>query len=163
MNNLRGLFLSASLTVMGLCVAGQALAADMMVVDAWSRAMPPTARVLPVYLTLHNHGDKPVSLIKISSEFGVVELHKTEVTNDTMKMLAVDAILVESKQQVKLAPMGLHAMITELTKSVPVEGDVLPITLSFDNGEQLSVNAKVRKPADQSGDKQPADEHKHHH
>ena len=139
------LLASASL-ILGI-LSSQALAADIMVVDAWSRAMPPTARVLPVYLTLHNHGDSQVSLIKISSKLGAVALHNTVMENDMMRMQAVDKIVVQAKQQIKLAPMGLHAMVTGLTQAVPGEGDVLPLTLSFDNGEQMSINALVRKVA----------------
>jgi periplasmic copper chaperone A len=137
------LLLSTSLSL-GI-LSSQALGADMMAVDAWSRAMPPTARVVPVYLTLHNHGDNQVSLVKISSKFGAVELHNTVMENDMMRMQAVDKIVVQAKQQVKLAPMGLHAMITGLTQGVPAEGEVMPLTLNFDNGEQISINALVRK------------------
>ncbi|MBB1270697.1 copper chaperone PCu(A)C [Shewanella sp. SR44-3] len=138
-----GLLLSAGLALAAL--SSQALAADMMAVDAWSRAMPPTARVLPVYLTLHNHSDKKVSLIKISSDFGAVELHKTVMENDMMRMQPVGQIAVQAKQQVKLAPMGLHAMITGLTQGVPAEGNKLPLTLVFDNGEEINITALVRK------------------
>jgi periplasmic copper chaperone A len=154
--SLMTLLVSASL-ILGI-LSSQALAADIMVVDAWSRAMPPTARVLPVYLTLHNHGDSQVSLIKISSKLGAVELHNTVMENDMMRMQAVDQIVVQAKQQIKLAPMGLHAMVTGLTQAVPAEGDVLPLTLSFDNGEQLSINALVRKGAMP----EKADKHAHH-
>lgn len=145
---------------MGLCVTGQALGADIMAVDAWSRAMPPTARVLPVYLTLHNHSDKPIALISISSAFGTVALHNTVMENDMMKMLPVDAISVAAKKQLKLAPMGLHAMITGLKRAVPVVGDTLPLTLSFDNGEQLVLQAQVRQPP---MTEQASGEHQHQH
>jgi copper(I)-binding protein len=144
---------------MGLCVTGQALGADMMAVDAWSRAMPPTARVLPVYLTLHNHSAKDISLVSISSEYGQVELHQTIMENDMMKMLSVDSIIVASNKQVKLAPMGLHAMITGLTQSVPKEGDTLALTLNFDNGEKINIDAKVHTP---KMTEHASGEHQHH-
>jgi periplasmic copper chaperone A len=142
-HSLMTLLLSTSL-ILGI-LSNQALGADMMAVDAWSRAMPPTARVLPVYLTLHNHGDNQVSLVKISSKFGAVELHNTVMENDMMRMQAVDKIVVQAKQQVKLAPMGLHAMVTGLTQGVPAEGDKLPLTLVFDNGDEINISALVRK------------------
>lgn len=143
----------------GLIASTSALATDMMAVDAWSRAMPPTARVLPVYLTLHNHSAKDISLVSISSEYGQVELHQTIMENDMMKMLPVDSIIVGAKKQVKLAPMGLHAMITHLARDVPKEGDTLALILQFDNGEKISIDAKVHTPKSAehaSGD------HQHH-
>jgi copper(I)-binding protein len=135
-----GLLLGAS-----LISATSVLAADIMAENAWSRAMPPTARVLPVYVTLRNNGAKDVSLVSVSSSYGQAELHQTIMENDIMKMLPVNFIAIGSKEQVKLAPMGLHVMIKNLALDVPKEGNALPLTLNFDNGETISLDAKVTR------------------
>ena len=60
-----------------------------------------------------------------------------------MKMLAINAIVVGSNKQIQLAPMSLHVMITNLALDVPSKGSTLPITLTFDNGETISLDVKV--------------------
>ena len=133
-----GLLLGASL----IC-ATPAFAADVTTEGAWSRAMPPSARVLPVYVTLRNSSAEDVSLVSVSSTYGQAELHETVMENDMMKMLPINAIVVGSNKQVQLAPMGLHVMITNLALDVPSKGSTLPITLTFDNGETISLDVKV--------------------
>lgn len=137
-----------------------AMAADVMVHDAWVRAMPPSARALPLYLTLHNGADTPVALTAITTADGRVELHQSVHQGDSIKMQRVEQIDIAPHAMVSLAPMGLHGMIMAMSR-VPAEGESLQFTAHFDDGSERQIEAKVIKgpAADASG----ASGHEHHH
>lgn len=137
-----------------------ALAGDVMVHDAWVRAMPPSARALPLYLTLHNGADKPHALVAFSTNDGRVELHQSIQEGEMIRMARLERIEIASNAMLSLAPMGLHGMILEMSR-VPEEGETLKLTAHFDDGSESQIEARVKKAvaenaaADQS--------HAHHH
>ncbi|MGB0895150.1 MAG: copper chaperone PCu(A)C [Parashewanella sp.] len=133
-----------------------ATAADLIIDNAWIRAMPPTSRVIPIYLTIKNPSATANALISISSPRGYVEVHQTIMENGMMKMQAVDAVPVTANGVAKLEPAGYHGMMMNFTDSVPAKGESVPLTLKFKNGETISVKAKVKMSADSGG-------HNHHH
>lgn len=122
---------------------GAAQASELMVHDAWIRGMPPTSRVVPVYLSLHNPSNKPLVLKGISSPRGVVELHQTLMENEVMRMQSVGAIQIPPHGMVKLAPGGYHGMMSDFKGGVPALGEEVQLTLTLADGESLSVTAKV--------------------
>ncbi|MFV7785181.1 copper chaperone PCu(A)C [Shewanella marisflavi] len=122
---------------------GAAQASELMVHDAWIRGMPPTSRVVPVYLSLHNPSNEPLVLKGISSPRGVVELHQTLMENEVMRMQSVGAIQIPPYGMVKLAPGGYHGMMSDFKGGVPALGEEVQLTLTLADGESLSVTAKV--------------------
>ncbi|MCL1040130.1 copper chaperone PCu(A)C [Shewanella marisflavi] len=122
---------------------GSAQASELMVHDAWIRGMPPTSRVVPVYLSLHNPSNKPLVLKGISSPRGAVELHQTLMENEVMRMQSVGAIQIPPHGMVKLAPSGYHGMMSDFKGGVPALGEEVQLTLTLADGESLSVTAKV--------------------
>ncbi|WP_428611245.1 copper chaperone PCu(A)C [Shewanella sp.] len=122
---------------------GAAQASELMVHDAWIRGMPPTSRVVPVYLSLHNPSNEPLVLKGISSPRGVVELHQTLMENEVMRMQSVGAIQIPPHGMVKLAPGGYHGMMSDFKGGVPALGEEVQLTLTLADGESLSVTAKV--------------------
>lgn len=122
---------------------GAAQASELMVHDAWIRGMPPTSRVVPVYLSLHNPSNKPLVLKGISSPRGVVELHQTLMENEVMRMQSVGVIQIPPHGMVKLAPGSYHGMMSDFKGGVPALGEEVQLTLTLADGESLSVTAKV--------------------
>jgi copper(I)-binding protein len=109
-------------------------------------------------MVLKNGGDKDVKVMKADNPASkLTELHTHINDNGVMKMRPVAAIEIKAKGETKLQPGGLHVMLINL-KAPMKEGDVVPITLTFDDGSSKNVDAKVMKPVAAG---MPAMEHKH--
>ena len=144
-----------SLLVLGFLAGGAWAESKLMVMDSWIRAMPPSTRVIPIYMTLRNHGAVLDELVAIESMLGKVELHNTVEKDGTFHMIPVQSIVIGSGKTVQLAPLGLHGMITQLHQPVPKLGDQVPVTLVFASGERMAVNVEVVQDGMASSD--------HHH
>jgi len=75
----------------------------------------------------------------------VTELHTHLNEGGVMKMRPVPAIEVKAKGEAVLQPGGMHVMMIDL-KAPMKEGDVVPITLTFDDGSSKQIEAKVVRP-----------------
>ncbi|WP_428775363.1 copper chaperone PCu(A)C [Vibrio sp.] len=138
-------FLTLITLLVASVLASIATAGDILVDHAWIRAMPPTSRVVPVYLTLHNQSDKPISLVAITSDIGVIELHQSIKENNMMRMEPVSRLTLSAGQTVKLAPGSYHGMLSHFAQGVPKEGSEVPITLIFESDNKISTVASVMK------------------
>src|SRR5574343_487141 len=116
-----------------------AAAADNIAVqDPYVRLAPPNAPATGAFMVIKNNGDKDVKVLKADNPVSrVTELHTHLNEGGVMKMRPVLAIDIK-------APMK--------------EGDVVPITLTFDDGSSKQVDAKVVRPMAAG---MPAMEHKH--
>jgi len=150
-----------SLLLVSLMVSAGALAAaaDMVTVnEPYVRLAPPNAPATAAFMVIKNAGDKDVKVVKADSPASkVTELHTHLNENGVMKMRPVAAIDVKSKGEAVLKPGGLHVMLIDM-KAPMKEGDVVPITLTFDDGSSKKIDAKVVKPMAAG---MPAMEHKH--
>lgn len=135
-----------------------AAAADTVSVEnPYVRLVPPSAQTTGAFMVIRNSGDKDVKVLKAENPASkVTELHTHLNEGGVMKMRQVPAIDIKAKGEAILQPGGLHVMLIDL-KAPLKEGDVVPITLSFDDGSSKKVDAKVQKIMPQ-----PAMEHKHH-
>lgn len=77
-----------------------------------------------------------------SSEVGRIELHIIERDGDMAKMKKVDGLLIDSSDSLTLAPGQSHLMLFDVADTAAEDG-VIPLTLSFDTGASLSVDAKI--------------------
>ena len=145
----------------GLMISVGALAgsADMVTVqEPYVRLAPPNAPATAAFMVLKNGGDKDVKVMKADNPASkLTELHTHINDNGVMKMRPVPAIEIKAKGETKLQPGGLHVMLINL-KAPMKEGDVVPITLTFDDGSSKNVDAKVMKPVAAG---MPKMEHKH--
>ena len=150
-----------TLLLASLMVSAGALAAaaDMVTVDEpYVRLAPPNAPATGAFMVIKNAGDKDVKVVKADNPASkVTELHTHLNENGVMKMRPVAAIDVKSKGEAVLKPGGLHVMMINLNAPMK-EGDVVPITLTFDDGSSKKVDAKVVRPMAAG---MPAMEHKH--
>lgn len=144
----RALCLAAALPlgVLTLTAASAFAAAGDLVVDTpYVRLVPPNAPASGAFMTISNHGDNDRQLLKAESPVArVVELH-THVNEDgMMKMRPVPAIDIKAHGQTQLKPGSFHIMLIELKQPLK-EGDKVALTLSFDDGSRLQVEAPVQK------------------
>ena len=122
-------------------------AADQISVqDPYVRLAPPGAPATGAFMVIKNNGDKDVKLVKADNPISkVTELHNHINDNGVMKMRQVPGVDIKAKGEAVLKPGSLHVMLIDL-KAPMKEGDVVPITLSFDDGSSKQVEAKVVKP-----------------
>ena len=149
-------FKTAFLAMLLTLISSSVLAKGFKVENVWIRAMPPTTRVVPIYLTMKNHTKKPMKLESISTKRGYVELHKSFMKAGMMRMEPVDYVVIPAHGKAKLEPEGFHGMMMDFTDGVPAKGEKVPLTLHFKNGKTVDVIAKVTMDG-------PAVDHGHHH
>jgi copper(I)-binding protein len=138
-----------TLLAAGLLISAGAFAgaADHVTVqDPYVRLAPPNAPATGAFMVIKNNGDKDVKVLKADNPASkVTELHTHLNEGGVMKMRPVPAIEIKAKGEAVLKPGGLHVMLIDL-KAPMKEGDVVPITLTFDDGSSKKVDAKVVKP-----------------
>jgi copper(I)-binding protein len=99
------------------------------------------------FMTIQNAGEADDRLIAAAvdaSIAAVVELHETTMDGDVMRMQPVEGgILVPAGGSVELKPRGLHIMLMGVQATLN-EGDTVSLTLTFESGTTLTVDAPVR-------------------
>ncbi len=139
---------AALLTSLLLASAGALAAAadNVSVQDPYVRLAPPNAPATGAFMVIKNNGDKDVKVVKASNPASkVTELHNHINDGGVMRMRPVQAIDIKAKGEAVLKPGGLHVMLIDL-KTPMKEGDMIPITLGFDDGSSTQVEARVVKP-----------------
>jgi len=153
-----------SLFAAGLLFSAGVLAAtaDQVSVDnPYVRLAPPNAPTTGAFMVIRNNGGKDIKVLKADNPASrVTELHTHLHEGGVMKMRQVASIDIKAKEAAVLQPGGLHVMLIDL-KAPLKEGDVVPITLGFDDGSSKTVEARVARNAPQPA---PAPmEHQHQH
>jgi copper(I)-binding protein len=149
--------LAASLMFSAGVLAGAA--DNVSVQDPYVRLAPPNAPATGAFMVIKNNGDKDVKVVKADNPASrVTELHTHLNEGGVMKMRPVPSIDIKAKGEAVLQPGSLHVMMIDL-KAPMKEGDIVPITLSFDDGSTKQVDAKVVRPM--AAPMPAAMEHKH--
>jgi len=112
--------------------------------DVWSRAAM-QGRTGVVYLTIVDHGAAD-HLVGVSSPVtDKAELHESFSEGGVSKMRPVASLALDQGKAIVLAPGGYHIMLRDLKRPLN-QGEVFPVTLTFTNAGQVTVNATVQKP-----------------
>ncbi|MCK8783445.1 copper chaperone PCu(A)C [Roseomonas sp. NAR14] len=126
-----------------LALATPARAADITVEGPWARAAV-QGGTGGVFLTLRNAGAQPDRLLSAASPVArAAELHETVRDGEVMRMRPVTAIEVPAGGTVTLRPGSLHLMLVRLSQALR-QGTTVPVTLNFERGGSLTVQAEVR-------------------
>ena len=118
--------------------------ASLDVAEAWSRPVPgPNGAV---YLTIEG-GAAATALSGVSASSDVaamVEIHQTVLRDDgTMGMTRIFDVEIPAESTVMMVPGGMHVMLLDLTEPLEL-GDTFDMTLTFDNGTELTTTVEVR-------------------
>lgn len=147
---------TASLMFSAGVLAGAADAVSVH--EPYVRLAPPNAPATGAFMVIRNGGAKDVKVVKADNPASkVTELHTHLNEGGVMKMRPVPAIDVKAGGEAVLKPGSLHIMMIDL-KAPMKEGNVVPITLTFDDGSAKQVEAKVVRPMAAG---MPMKEHKH--
>jgi copper(I)-binding protein len=135
-----------SLLVAGLfLISTQLFARPLIVEDLYIRATPPNSKNSVAFMVIKNTDKKDIKLIAAGSEIADrVELHHHLMEEGLMKMRQVEEIIIKAGGAVALQPGGYHVMFLNLKQPLQ-EGQSISLSLSFDNGQQLSLEAPVKK------------------
>ena len=128
-----------------LIFSANTIASEIMVSDQYVRATPPHAKNSAAFLSISNHSNKVVKLIAASSGIADrVELHSHLKEDGMMKMRQVKEVVINANSVVTLQPGGYHVMFLGLKDDLK-EGQNVNITLYFDNGNEINIDAPVQK------------------
>jgi len=120
-------------------------AAGIGVEDAYARAVPPGQPNSAVFMVLTNTGDADRALVAAESAAAeTVELHTHTMADGMMQMRRIERIELPVGERVVLQPGGLHVMLIGLTEQLE-PGMEVPLTLLFDDGSRIALNAPVRR------------------
>ncbi len=119
---------------------GVAMADDLHITKAWTRATPNGAPTGGAFFTVSNNGATADRLMGASSEVAaVIEVHEMSVTDGVMKMKQmVDGLLIEPGATVELKPGRFHMMMIGLPNAIK-QGDMVKITLEFEHAGKVDV------------------------
>ena len=113
--------------------------------DPYVRGVPPGQPNSAAFMQIDNKGKANRALVGGSSPAAeAVELHTHTMDGGMMRMRQVDKIDLPAGETVSLQPGGLHVMLIGLKQKL-VPGEEVELTLSFDDGSQVSLKAPVRK------------------
>lgn len=117
---------------------------DIFVSNAWVQAMPPSQKTTAAYMVITNNSPKEIILTSASSDIaGATEIHQMSDMNGMMNMAMVSNVRIPALGRVVLKPGGFHIMLINLKKPVN-KGDIVPITLHFQDGGSIMVMGNVR-------------------
>lgn len=128
-----------ALVAVALIFAQQAYA-ELVIEDAWVRAVPPNSRTTAAYFTVRNTGAEEQTIAAVRSDSArEAEIHDWVETAGRKTMVRQDQVVVPAGGQVVLQSGGLHMMMFRLDP-VPSPGDKVLIC--------VDTEAPVEAPAE---------------
>ncbi len=128
----------------GPVLAHDAKVGDLVIMEPWARATIGQVKTGAVYLTVINHGAAGDRLLAVSTPVAAMaHLHSNIVDAGVMKMRPVEAIDIEAKGSTTLEPGGVHVMLMGVRNPLE-EGDVFPMTLTFETAGSVDVEVHVQ-------------------
>ena len=113
--------------------------------DAWIKNLPPVVPMRAGYMTIENNTDQAIKIIGAESEvFTAVEIHETIEKDGMMSMQPVSILSIPAGTEAKLTPGGMHLMMMQPEEDLK-PGDLVSITLKFDDGSTQTLQMTVRK------------------
>lgn len=131
---------------------------ELKVEAPWVRMVPPVSANTAGYFRLCN-GDTENALVGAASPVArVVEIHTVEEVDGASGMRPLKSVAMAPASCTFFAPGGKHLMFIGLHKPLQ-EDQTVSVTLTFKNGESLTVPFAVKKGATE----EKAHSHSHHH
>jgi periplasmic copper chaperone A len=120
---------------------------DLVVEDAWIRAMPPGSPNSAAYMSLRNTSERAVRVISVTGAVAdQVEVHRSVNEQGVWKMQRLEALPVAAGATVELSPGGAHLMLFGLSRTLR-EGETVPLELLLEDGASVSFEATVQRQA----------------
>lgn len=122
--------------------ASPALAEESVrVSDAWARATILASRPGAAYLTIESASED--RLVGVTTPVaGHVMIHAIESDGDVSRMKHIKTLELPAGERITFAPGGMHLMLMGLQDKLS-EGMTFPMTLSFENAGEVTVEVLV--------------------
>jgi len=128
---------------------------DLIVSNAWVQAMPPSQTTTAAYMIITNNSQQEAVINSASSDIaGATEIHQMSQINGMMKMAQIPNIHIPAQGKVDFEQGGYHIMLINLKKSVN-KGDIVPMTLHFQDGRTIIVNAPAKTDGEEESSSMP--------
>lgn len=112
---------------------------------AWAAPTPAGVDVSAGYLDIINETASDERLLSASSPRAArVEIHEMTMDGAVMRMRRIDGLDIPAGQRAQLAPGGAHLMFFGVTEPF-VEGEEIPLVLTFDHAGDVDVALAVRR------------------
>lgn len=119
-------------------------ASSVEIRDAWASATPGGVAVAAGYMTIANPGAADELVSASSPRAARIEIHEMTMDGTVMRMRQVEgALAIPAGGDVTLGPGGLHLMFMDVTQPF-VEGETVPVTLTFSGAGEVQVDLPVR-------------------
>lgn len=118
--------------------------AQVTVTDPWVRATVPAQKATGAFMQLNSKTD--ARLIDASSPGLRTEIHEMAMQDNVMRMRQLDGLDLPAGKTVVLKPGGYHVMFFDLKNQIK-EGDVVPLTLVFENKDKKRETVQLKVPA----------------
>jgi len=117
---------------------------DLVLTAPFTRATLPNAPVAGGFLTITNTGAQDDRLVSVSADFAKEgQIHEMAMDGDVMKMRQLaDGLVIPAGETVALQPGGYHLMFMGLSNAL-VEGETVPVTLTFEKAGTVTVELTV--------------------
>lgn len=148
---IRPLRVGIAAPVIALCMSvavaactSQPAGPSIRVEDAWVRPVL-SGNTTAAYMTIHNDGAAD-RLLSVKVEAAVAaEIHETVREGDLVRMVQrTQGLSVPAGGEISLEPGATHVMLIDVSDDL-TEGAVVPLTLIFEQGGAVVVNAEVRQ------------------
>jgi copper(I)-binding protein len=138
-------FISLLVAAGFLLISTQPFAFPLIVEDQYIRATPPNSKNSAAFMVIKNAHKEEIKLIAAGSDIADrVELNNHVMEDGLMKMRQVKEIIIKAEGSVTLQPGGYHVMFLNLKQPLK-EGESVRLSLSFNNGQQLTFNVPIKK------------------
>jgi copper(I)-binding protein len=131
--------------VSGVAQAKDYTLGDLTIVQPWTRATPPGAKVGGGYMVITNKGTSPDRLVSATASTisDKVQLHEMGMNNGVMTMRSLpDGVVVPAGGRVEFKPGAYHVMFLDL-KAPLKQGDHVKATLVFEHAGSIDVDFDV--------------------
>ena len=131
-------------TALFVLLSASVWAGSVSVENAYVRHMPPTQKVTGAFMLLKNSSPEDRAAVSAESDIADrAELHTHLHENGMMKMRQVEKIDIPAGGETALEPGGIHVMLIGLKQPLDL-GQIVAITLNFDDGSSTQVQAEVK-------------------
>ena len=118
--------------------------APVQIEAPWARATVAGQQASGAFMRLTS--EKNARLVAASSPVaGVVEIHEMAMENDVMKMRQIPGLDLAAGRTLDLKPGGYHVMLMDLKQQMK-GGDVVPITLVFEDDAKKRFTQEIKAP-----------------
>lgn len=127
-----------------LSLACTSVLAQVSVTDPWVRATVPQQKTTGAFMQLNSANG--TRLVDARSPVARAEIHEMAVQDHVMRMRQISGLDLPAGQTVALKPGGYHIMFFDLKQPVK-EGDVIPLTLVFEDKDKKRETLELQVPA----------------